>query len=140
MPRRNLYFVLGIPPDASPEAIRSAYRSLAKAYHPDRVGPSGASQFREIAEAYRVLSDPESRGAHNRELHLPRADERSIVEPLRPEARTAVEPLVAEPIALRRSFHTSHPSVEDDFLDWTMRYFTQSRVPKSSRQRIAEWR
>jgi len=138
MPRRNLYIVLGIPPDASPEVIRSAYRSLAKAYHPDRVGPGGTSQFREIAEAYRVLSDPESRGAHNRELHLPGVDERSMVEPLRPEPRTAVEPLVAEPIAIRRSFQTSHPSVEDDFLDWTTRHFTQSRVPKSSRQRIAD--
>ena len=138
MPRRNLYIVLGIPPDASPEVIRSAYRSLAKAYHPDRVGPGWTSQFREIAEAYRVLSDPESRDAHNRELHLPRADERPIVEPLRPGSSAAVAPLVNESSAIRRSFRTTRPSVEDDFLDWTMRYFTQSRVPKSRRERIAD--
>ena len=137
MPRRNLYVVLGIPPDASAEVIRSAYRTLAKAYHPDRVGSAGTTRFREIAEAYRVLSDPESRGAHNRELHLSRPDERLIVEPLRSEPPPAAEPL-AEPVAIRRSFHTSHPSVEDDFPDWTMRYFTQSRVPKSSRQRTAD--
>jgi curved DNA-binding protein CbpA len=37
MPRRNLYIVLGIPPGASAAMIRSAYRTLAKAYHPDRI-------------------------------------------------------------------------------------------------------
>ncbi len=137
MPRRNLYVVLGIPLDASPEVIRSAYRTLAKAYHPDRVGPSGTTRFREIAEAYRVLSDPETRGAHNRELRLSRAEERSTVEPLHFEPPPAAEPL-GEPVAIRRSFHTSHPSDEDDFLDWTIRYFTHNRVPKSNRQRTVD--
>lgn len=133
VPRRNLYLVLGIPPDASPEVIRSAYRTLAKASHPDRVGPAGTKRFREIAEAYRVLSDSESRGAHNRELHLSCADERSIVEPLHSEP-----PPAAEPVESRQGFHASHPSVEDDFVDWTMRSFTHRGVPKSNRQRTAD--
>ena len=138
MPRRNLYVVLGIAPDASPEVIRAAYRTLAKKYHPDRVGPAGTKRFREIAEAYRVLSDPESRGAHNRELNLPRSDEHSIVEPLRSESPPDAEPMVPDPLASRRSVHTRRPSVGEDFLDWTMRYSTRSRIPTSNRQATAD--
>jgi molecular chaperone DnaJ len=138
MAQRNFYIVLGIPSDASPDMIRAAYRALAKQYHPDRIGPRGTSQFREITEAYRVLSDPESRSAHNQALRLRPASERYVVEPLAGERAGGVEPLVAEPIAIRRSFHTSHPSVEEDFLDWTRRYFTESHVPKSGRHRHAD--
>jgi hypothetical protein len=139
MPVRNLYLVLGIPPDATPEMIRSAYRTLVKQVHPDRVGPRGTSQFRDIVEAYRVLSDPQSRDAYNRELHLPPTNEGDWPAPFEHERGPAEPlPLVIEPIALRRSLHTSHPSVEEDFLDWTRRYFTDSHVPKSERQRYAD--
>lgn len=65
---KNYYLVLGVPRDESAPGIRRAYRSLAKRYHPDHGGESQAPAFREIAEAYDVLSDPERRSAHNREL------------------------------------------------------------------------
>ena len=134
MPRRNLYIVLGIPPSASAAMIRSAYRTLAKAYHPDRIGPGGASQFREISEAYRVLSDPALRGAHNAALQA----ERAHAEHTGRWGPGGVEPLVAEPIAVRRNFHASHPSVEEEFVDWTMRNFTDRHIPKSGYHREAD--
>jgi DnaJ-class molecular chaperone len=134
MPRRNLYIVLGVPPGASAERIRSAYRTLAKAYHPDRIGPGGTSQFREISEAYRVLSDPVLRDAHNAALR----EERSPAEPTGRWGPGGIEPLVAEPIVVRRNVHTSRPSVEEEFLDWTMRNFIARHIPKSGYQRDAD--
>lgn len=134
MPRRNLYVVLGIPPGASAALIRSAYRTLAKAYHPDRVGPGGASQFREISEAYRVLSDPVLRDAHNAALQA----ERPLAEPTGRWGPGGVEPLVAEPIAVRRNFHGSDPANEEEFVDLTMWNFTARHVPKSGHRRQAD--
>ena len=58
----DYYAVLGVPRDASPDAIKKAFRKLARQYHPDVNKSSGAeSKFKEINEAYEVLSDPEKR-------------------------------------------------------------------------------
>jgi len=57
----NLYKVLGINRDAKSEDIRSAYRLLARRYHPDISGHQDAARFREVQLAYETLSDPESR-------------------------------------------------------------------------------
>lgn len=60
---RRYYELLGISSDASPEEIRVAYRKLARKYHPDaNPGDKGAeSKFKEITEAYEILSDPSKR-------------------------------------------------------------------------------
>lgn len=61
--RRDLYQVLGVPRDADADTIRKAYRKLARQYHPD-VNPGdreAESKFKEVSEAYSVLSDPEKR-------------------------------------------------------------------------------
>lgn len=62
-PEKEYYAILGLKEDASPEAIRKAYRKLALHYHPDRNrGDAGAEErFKAISEAYGVLMDPEKR-------------------------------------------------------------------------------
>ena len=60
---KNLYAVLGIHPSASKDAIKEAYRNLAKKYHPDTNKGNKASEkkFKEIAQAYEILSDDKKR-------------------------------------------------------------------------------
>jgi curved DNA-binding protein len=58
----DFYQILGVPPDASQDDIQGAYRKLARAYHPDvNKDPGAEDRFKEIAEAYDVLSDPRTR-------------------------------------------------------------------------------
>ena len=60
--RRDFYEVLGVPRDASQEEIQRAYRKLARQHHPDvNKDPGADDRFKEIAEAYDVLSDPDTR-------------------------------------------------------------------------------
>jgi len=61
--RKDLYAVLGVPRDADADAIRKAYRKLARRYHPD-VNPGDTEaeeRFKQISEAHSVLSNPEKR-------------------------------------------------------------------------------
>jgi len=68
MAQRDPYEVLGVPRDASADEIKSAYRRLARKYHPDvNPGDSAAEeQFKEVGSAYSVLSDPEKRARFDR--------------------------------------------------------------------------
>jgi curved DNA-binding protein CbpA len=81
----NFYAVLGVPPDADEETIRSAYRILARRYHPDRGAGSSAEKFRLINEAYETLIEPGSRRSHDLSL-----------QPGERPAPIRVEPMVAQ--------------------------------------------
>jgi len=68
--RRDYYDVLGVPADADQKAIKDAFRKLALKYHPDRNKEPGAEErFKEIAEAYAVLSDPKKRQDYDARGH-----------------------------------------------------------------------
>ena len=64
---KDYYEILGIARGAADEEIRSAFRSLARKYHPDKTGnnPEAENRFKEINEAYEVLSDPNRRNRYD---------------------------------------------------------------------------
>jgi molecular chaperone DnaJ len=69
--KRDYYEVLGVAKDADDDAIKKAYRKLAMQYHPDRnAGDAEAeAKFKESAEAYEVLRDPQKRQIYDRYGH-----------------------------------------------------------------------
>jgi molecular chaperone DnaJ len=68
--KRDYYEVLGLPRSASSEDIKKAFRKLAMQYHPDRNHDTEASErFKEVNEAYEVLSDDDKRAAYDRYGH-----------------------------------------------------------------------
>jgi DnaJ-class molecular chaperone len=67
MERKDYYKTLGVDHRASPKEIKNAYRKLAQRYHPD-VNPGdeeAENRFKELGEAYQVLSDPDRRRVYD---------------------------------------------------------------------------
>ena len=113
---KTYFAILGLSSNCSQRDIQSAYRRLAKEYHPDHYS-GGSGPFRRIQEAYNVLADPQRRSAY--EQSLPKTY-------LRPAGRAAVypqpEPLIPDTrpadlgeISPIRSFQTFSPSFEEIF-------------------------
>lgn len=69
--KRDYYEVLGVSRDADENTIKKAYRKLAKKYHPDTGGNSSGEEekFKEVTEAYAVLSDKEKRKLYDQFGH-----------------------------------------------------------------------
>jgi len=68
---KTYFAILGVGSDASSEEIRSAYRRLAKEFHPDRFGGGDSGAFRQIQEAYSVLIDNRRRREYEQSLAEP---------------------------------------------------------------------
>jgi len=68
--KRDYYEILGVPRSAGKDEIRSAYRRLARQHHPDvNKSPDAESNFKEINEAYHILSDDQKRALYDRYGH-----------------------------------------------------------------------
>lgn len=68
--KRDYYEVLGVSKSSTPDEVKKQYRKLALKFHPDRNSTSEAAEhFKEISEAYAVLSDPEKRQVYDRHGH-----------------------------------------------------------------------
>lgn len=67
MEYKDYYKTIGIPRDTAHDEIKRAYRKLARKFHPDiNKDPAAEGKFKELGEAYEVLSDPEKRAAYDK--------------------------------------------------------------------------
>lgn len=79
---KDYYAILGVEPGADEKTIKTAYRRLARKYHPDMNKEAGAeNKFKEVAEAYDVLSNPEKRAEYDQLRQYGRAGESFEVPP-----------------------------------------------------------
>ncbi len=93
MAKQDHYRVLGVARSADSQIIRRAFRRLAKRYHPD-VGTGDVTRFREISEAYQILSDPRRRAEYDKTLPSTRRTQPSpSVSPQQPPPR----PVTSQP-------------------------------------------
>jgi molecular chaperone DnaJ len=130
---KSYFAILGISPNATVDEIRSAYRRLAKEFHPDHYTGS-SERFRNIQEAYSVLGNRRRRREYEQSIRkVP------IRTPLRPTTSPEPEPLIPEdsPVELGeispvRSFQSFTPSF-DEIFDWLWRNFSDLTQPKSAR-------
>jgi molecular chaperone DnaJ len=69
--KKDFYEILGVTKSVSQDEIKKAYRKVAMQYHPDRNPGDKASEekFKEAAEAYEILSDPDKRAQYDRFGH-----------------------------------------------------------------------
>ena len=130
---KSYFAILGISPKASTDEIRSAYRRLAKEFHPDHYTGSSA-RFRDIQEAYSVLGNNRRKREYEQRLRkVP------VKTPLRSATYPEPEPLIpnAGPVDIGevspvRSFQSFTPSF-DEIFDWLWSNFSDLSQPKSSR-------
>ena len=114
----NYYVLLGVAQDADADTIRSAFRGLARRYHPDAGEGSSADRFREVLTAYETLNDPTRRGHYDRILQNRRAPMAQFVEPLR--AQAAPEPMLSRRRGVVHTnlvYETLWPTRLDELID-----------------------
>ena len=132
---KSYFAILGISPNATGDEIRSAYRRLAKEFHPDHY-TGGSARFRDIQEAYSVLGNRRRRRDYAQSIRkVP------IRTSLRPTTYPQPQPLIPEegPVDMGkvspvRSFQSFTPSF-DEIFDWLWSNFSDLSQPKSSRVR-----
>ncbi|MGD9259942.1 MAG: DnaJ domain-containing protein [Desulfobacterales bacterium] len=132
---KSYFAILGIPSNATVDEIRSAYRRLAKEFHPDHY--SGSSErFHDIQEAYSVLGNRRRRREYKHSIRKvsPKTPSRSAIYP-EPEPLIPQEsPVDLGEVSPVRSFQSFTPSF-DEIFDWLWSNFSDLAQPKSARIR-----
>ena len=130
---KSYFAILGISPNATGSEIRSAFRRLAKEFHPDYHRGSG-NRFREIQEAYSVLGNSQRRRKYEQNIRKV-----SPKTPFRPATYPEPEPLIPDkgPVDIGnvspiRSFHHFTPS-SNEIYDWLWNHFSTLNQSKSGR-------
>jgi curved DNA-binding protein CbpA len=129
----NYYVLLGVPRDADVDTIRSAFRALARRFHPDAGEGSSAARFRDILTAYETLNDPARRLRYDRTLQNTQAPRAQVVEPLR--AEPFPEPLLRPRVRVVRTDPAYEPFdpprldqlIEELFQSWDEMFFGAPR-------------
>ena len=125
MATRDHYVTLGVPRTETTAGIRSAFRDLVKKHHPDRSGAEDSESFRDVVEAYRILSDPALRDRYDERLRRHEGSPGHVVI-----RRASAEPLTREPIPLFGRTEAIRPSL-DAMFERLVRNFTRIGVPKA---------
>jgi DnaJ-class molecular chaperone len=131
---KSYFVILGVSPSSTEDEIKSAYRRLAKEFHPDHY-TGGNETFREIQEAYSVLGNAGRRQQYEKQISkkpmsvsVKRTPYHPEPEPLIPEQK----PFDIGEISPVRSFQTFSPSF-DEIFDWLWSNFSSLTRPKTSR-------
>lgn len=132
---KSYFAILEITSNATADEVHSAYRRLAKRFHPDHY-QGGSERFQQIHKAYAVLSDPVRRRAHEKTLSnvpvrkapdiRPNAQPEPLIPQSGPVDRGAISPV--------RSFETSSPSF-DQLSDRLWNHHSRAEGSKSGRVR-----
>jgi hypothetical protein len=126
---KDHYLILGISRSESPQGIRRAFRDLVREHHPDLAGPAGTPMFREIVEAYRVLSDPAERRQYDASI---REGAPIPVRTRRDDPRRRKRPTF-EPVDLVDGRNDARPSAEA-LLDRILRNFSGHPLEKAEHE------
>jgi hypothetical protein len=108
----DYYELLGVARDASPSEIRSAYRALAKAMHPDAGGTAGA--FRLLRDAYETLSDPDLRAEYDGDDD----DSDELFDDVPDEPVTPSRPARPRRSRTEPTYEPTLPVLEPDTIPW----------------------
>ncbi|CAB5083279.1 Chaperone protein DnaJ [Olavius algarvensis associated proteobacterium Delta 3] len=128
---KSYFAILGISPTATADEIRSAYRRLAKEFHPDHYS-GGCERFQEVQEAYSVLGNRRKRGEYKQNIRKP-PQRTSVGRPAYPEPEPLIpndKPADLGEISPVRSFQSFTPGV-DEIFDWLLSNFSNLSPPKS---------
>jgi DnaJ domain len=130
----DCYKILGIPRDATLRQVKAAYRKLAKLHHPDACpgDPDAAARFRDITDAYNILSDPAFREIYDR-THPP-APGTGIAEPGGSPAASRLLAVLEDTWTAIRRHHGQVPAVVIIIASGT-----DSRQPKWGHYASGRW-
>jgi len=139
---KNYYVILGISPDSSHNDIKTAYRRLAKEFHPDYYDKT-RSPFQAIQDAYSVLSDPRRRRQYDDSIGAVKARDKpfraaeagsfggDFVEPLIPDQAESLSDISG---SARRSSWAGPVSRFDSFFDTASRRWPYERTAPATRE------